>query len=713
VSGPPRDPPAPFSASDAGATRRRTVPRAEATSDVTRFRGLALATALGAVVAVGAALATAPPGGLTSPGPLARPHARAEVACDACHAAGDERAAVPPPRACAGCHGAHASARPGHARLAREGALGCPTCHAVHGGEQGITFRPDAPPLRWAAGTEAEAAPTPFRPAREATVVLVDRARCAGCHDLADPVDPVARCLVGASGPVTCFDEHQPSLRADLAAATRAPDSVCAAQHTPDRPFAWEAAREVVALGLAPPASGAGGAPWSWLGAGLVASALTLALIRVRDSLEKRKIAREAAARPIEPPARVRLPTIDAARCLGCSACVDACPYDVLAVERYVAVVARPEACCGLTLCEQRCPNGSLRVTDGEPIGDRPRLTVDLESEDQPGLFLAGDVTGLPLIKHAIAQGARAVDAVAASLAGERAPAGELDLLVVGAGPAGISAALRAKELGLSCAIVEQGSAAQSIRSFPRGKLVFDQPLDLPVAGKLWLRESTKEELLLQWMRVVRAERLAIVEDTRLVSVAREGRGFCATTEPREGGPPTLRRARRVLLAIGKRGTPRRLPIELAPEVEGRVHYHLADAQSFAGRRVVVVGLGDVAMEAAVALARQEGTRVTVVHRGSGFSRGMARNVDELRRLADAGRIDLRLGTTVAAIAENEVTLVAAAGASRAPYDAVFVLIGSIPPWDLLAAAGVRPAAHGSGERGRSGDQPPMPSAPR
>ena len=133
-----------------------------------------------------------------------------------------------------------------------------------------------------------------------------------------------------------------------------------------------------------------------------------------------------------------------------------------------------------------------------------------------PGLYLAGDVTGLPLIKNAILQGARAAERIADEPRRRRPGArrrGALDLVIVGAGPAGISAALRAGELGLAFAGVEQGSVAQSIRSFPRGKLVFDQPLELPVTGKLWLRESTKEELLSHWLRIVRQGQLPIREE--------------------------------------------------------------------------------------------------------------------------------------------------------------------------------------------------------
>ncbi len=338
----------------------------------------------------------------------------------------------------------------------------------------------------------------------------------------------------------------------------------------------------------------------------------------------------------------------------------------MLEVERYVAVVVRPDALLRphalRAALPQRIARHHRRRTHRRPLPAWAAATLD--SLDVPGLYLAGDVTGLPLIKNAILQGTHAAERIAASL-GEGAARcarvasgapptarGPLDLVIVGAGPAGIRAALRAgRGLGLSFEVIEQGSVAQSIKSFPRGKLVFDQPLELPVTGKLWLRESTKEELLSHWLRIVRQAALPVREDTRMTAVAREVASglFQVTTEPREGGAPRVTAARRVLLAIGQRGSPRRLPFALAPDVEARVHYHLSDAKSFEGQRVIVVGLGDVAMEAAVALSRQPSTAVTLVHRGDGFSRGKSRNIGEVKRLVEAGRIGLRLSTQITA----------------------------------------------------------------
>ena len=702
------------------AGRGRTVQRARRTSDTTRFSAALAATIAAAATAAAAAFTFPPPGGHAAPGPLSRPHVKAGLECAACHKP-DEKTA--PSDACAGCHGAHGSVRPGHAKMLASRAMRCSTCHPIHQGDQGVAFVPGKPAVRFAPGVEVEVEPTGFIPPRPAVVPIVTAGACKGCHAIGDPKDPIARCFspgqeaLGDARPSACFDEHEvaqpddslptfdPRERRPRTPGNPTPRAggVCAGQHTTDRVAAWAAAREIALRVPVTEARQAGGLPWLWLGSGLLAFTLVLGGARgarwMRARLRSRKPA-EVPAALLKPAAKRRLPTINTSTCIGCYACVDACPYDVLEIERYVAVVARPEACCGLVLCAQRCPNGSLTISDGETIGDRPRLTDDLESPDTPGLFLAGDVTGLPLIKNAILQGAHAVSRIAEIAKKAPAPQGDrLDLLIVGAGPAGISAALRAKELGLSYEVVEQGTVAQSIQSFPRGKLVFDQPLDLPVAGALWLKESTKEELLSQWLRIVRKEQLAIVQDTRMTSVKKLDDGtFSVITEPREGGAPTERRARHVLLAIGQRGTPRRLPIEIPPELEDRVHYHLADARSFAESRVLVVGLGDVAMEAAIALSRQPGTTVSLLHRGEDFSRGQGRNIQTVKRLVTDGKIALYFRAEITSIAPRHATVRVSGPSPRVehlPYDAIFVMIGGIAPWSTLRSAGLRTVADG------------------
>jgi len=639
-------------------TRRRSAPRAGSQSDVTRFRGVALAAVVGALATAAIAFALSGHDARRgSPGPLARPHVQARLSCASCH---NDRPVV---AACTGCHGAHPSTRAPHAQLAAAGTLGCATCHAGHATSAGVTFLADGRRIRYGGGGEEVLPAGLYQPHKSVTVPIVPAAACAGCHQLASPRDPIAACLIagqaglGRARATVCFDEHRAA--GDEAAA---------------RSAAWDAAREVAALTpVAPTTPAHRSGPWLWLGLGALVSGAALGGARLRR--RRTGLPAPPAAAPIRPPEVVRLPTINASTCIGCRACVDACPYDVLELHRYVAVVARPADCCGLTLCEQKCPNGSLVMGDGVPAVGQVAVSDALESREVPGLYFAGDVTGMPLIRNAINQGAHAVAAIADSLSAAR-PGDErdrLDLVIVGAGPAGLSAALAARSRGLRTLVLEQGSVADSIRSFPRGKLVFDQPLDLPLVGPLWLAESNKEELLGRWLRIVRQEQLPIREGARVTAIERDGQGgFTVTTVGDK-----VHRARRVLLATGRRGSPRKLAISIPPAFADHVHYSLADAESFAGRRVLVVGLGDVAMETAIALSRQPGTQVTVSYRGDDFHRGKSRNIAEMKRRAAAGTLRILFATEVSRLEPGLAVLTSTAGRGHEiPCDSVFVMIG-------------------------------------
>jgi len=651
-------------------TRGRRARVARETSDVRRFRGV---WAAGATAALGGVLAIAVdlgPGGLRSPAPLSRSHQSAGLACATCHAESE------PSLACRSCHGSHGSTRSPHRRLAAEGKLACTSCHAAHGGAS-LAFLPDGRAVHRAAGQERELGEVEgFRPEQETTLPLIASSRCEACHSASAAGDPLARCVSGRGTPVLCFDEHR-------SVASTGPGGARVAGRLPERDAAAEAARELIASRGVVAASASSLRPFGWLGAAALAGTLALVFTRVRR--RRGATAEPAKASALPAPARARLPVIDATTCLGCYACVDACPYDVLEVERYVARVVRPDDCCGLTLCEQRCPNGSLLVRERDAAIEPPLVDERLEVKGSSGLYLAGDLTGVPLIKNAINQGALAVRAIAESSSADRGDPEVFDLIIVGAGPAGISAALEAKAKGLRFLVLEQGSVAESIKSFPRGKLVFDQPLDMPVVGALWLDECSKEELLGKWLRIVRREKLPIREGARVTSIER-GSVFTLESVDASGGGVT-ERARRVLLAIGRRGSPRKLALEVPEAMSDRVHYALADARSFAGSRVLVVGLGDVAMESALALAGQPDTRVVVSYRGDGFRRGKARNIEEMRRAVAAGRIELIWNSELTRIGASRVVLKTPHGEQERECDALFVMIGTALSNDLLKRA--------------------------
>ncbi len=647
----------------AGANRRHA-PAASVRSDQLRLRGLLPVAGIAAALTflVTAWWAREDPWAH----PISRPHAQAGLQCVSCHRADDAR-----PR-CATCHPAHPSTRRGHQQASAAGELACADCHRVHQDFGGVAFE-EGGARRFGPGASEPVALPEVRAGLRGVVPVIPLAVCARCHDPKAPQDPIGRCADASGTMSLCFDEHVAVQGATL--GTQA-----GAGH---RLPLWTAAREAVARAPKSPSPLRPDTGVLW---GAVASIVFIALVTRALWARPPRRTGTAATPDVRPPERLRLPQIDVSTCLGCSACVDACPYDVLVMEDYVAKVARAQDCCGLTTCQERCPNGSLIVHDGEPIDDRPGVDESLQSLDVPGLYLAGDLTGMPLIRNAINQGAVAVRSVVAS--GRRGAPEALDLVIVGAGPAGLSAALQAKRDGLRFVVVEQGALAQSIAGFPRGKLVFDQPLSVPLIGELWLAESTKEELVRQWTRIVRSEALPIHTGHRVAEIVADPGGFWVSAAPAEGA--TVRfRAPSVVLAIGRRGTPRRLSAPVDASMEAHVFYSLADAGSFAQRRCVVVGLGDVAMEAALALSYTPGTTVTVVARGEDFARGKARNVAAMRAAEAAGRLQIRWKSAVEAVEPGAVRL-SGAGEATVPADAVFVMIGSIAPWAFMQQIGIQ-----------------------
>jgi thioredoxin reductase/ferredoxin len=409
--------------------------------------------------------------------------------------------------------------------------------------------------------------------------------------------------------------------------------------------------------------------------------------LRRQQNVERRSVtARErSAAAGFAEPASLH-PVIDTVRCIGCGSCVKACPeqpeHHVLGLIGNKAQLVSPSDCIGHGACRSACPVDAITLVFGSAQRgiDIPLLSPSFEST-VPGIFIAGELGGMGLIRNALSQGMQAVNAIHKHRPRARG-AGALDLLIVGAGPAGFAASLTALSHGLKIATVEQDSLGGCVFQYPRAKMVMTSPVTLPLVGRLRFGHTSKEALLEFWRGVERKMNLPMRYGERVESIGREGDGFLVRTTRGE------HRAASVLLAIGRRGTPRKL--DVPGEELPKVVYRLVDPEQYKGQDVLVVGGGDSALEAAASIAENGGRQVTLSYRGDAFSRAKPRNRERVAVAARSGRLQVLLESQVRRIGPASVVLAFQGRELELANDAVIVSVGGILPAEFLQKVGVQ-----------------------
>lgn len=373
-------------------------------------------------------------------------------------------------------------------------------------------------------------------------------------------------------------------------------------------------------------------------------------------------------------------PSIDPLLCIGSGSCVAACPEEALGIVDGKAVLKNASACIGHGACHAACPMQAIQLVFGtEKRGvDIPNISPEFES-NVPGIFIAGELGGMGLIRKATEQGRQAVEALRKRKAG----AWEHDVVIVGCGPAGLSAGLSSMQHRLRYKLIEQEQTlGGTVYHYPRNKIAMTAPVQLALVGRVKFGEVQKESLLAFWSDVVAKTGVQIAFNERMESIERSGDGFLVRTS--QGTYPT----RSVLLAMGRRGTPRKL--DIPGEESAKVVYRLTDAAQYARMAVLVVGGGDSALEAAIAVAAEPGTEVTLSHRGGAFSRVKQRNRLALEAAQQAGRVRVLLDSAVRFIEPHSVGIEHDGSLHTYRNDAVIVCAGGLLPTPFLQELGIQ-----------------------
>lgn len=383
---------------------------------------------------------------------------------------------------------------------------------------------------------------------------------------------------------------------------------------------------------------------------------------------------------------RSQHPHIDVNHCIGCATCTSVCPEgDVLAMLGGKAVIVNGYKCIGHGLCAEACPVGAITMTmaNASVGANMPRLTAEYETSIAD-LFIVGELGGLALIKNAVNQGRDCVDTIAKRLAagGGRKEDGVYDILIVGAGPAGISASLRAIEKKLNYVTLEQDEIGGTVAKYPRQKLVMTTPVQFPMYGKFNKTELSKENLLAFWDMVLNRSDFNAVTGEKVENIKKDDTGVFTVTTANN-----TYRSKSIALAMGRTGTPLKLGVK--GEELPKVMYRLIEVDHYINKHILVVGGGDSAVEAAMGLSNQAGNTVTLSYRKGEFSRIKERNAVRIREHVAKNKLKVIFNSQPVEFKEGSVVLEVAGQKHEIPNDYVWVFAGGVPPYDFLRKIGI------------------------
>lgn len=374
-------------------------------------------------------------------------------------------------------------------------------------------------------------------------------------------------------------------------------------------------------------------------------------------------------------------PIIDLSKCIGCGICTKVCPEgEVLGIVGGKAVLINGSKCVGHEVCMESCPVGGIEVGLGDISSreDIPQMNTELES-NLKNVFIIGELGGLALIRNAVNQGTRVAKTIHERLAGI-VPTNPV--IVVGAGPAGLSCGISLKEMGIPAILLDQNEPGGTILQYPRRKLVMVQPIEMPGYGQMANSEYSKEHLLEIWDKIFSAHNPDFRSGHQLQSVNQTENGYEVQTSS------DIFQTEYIVLALGRRGTPRKL--EVPGEDLSKVAYKLMDTESYQNQHILVVGGGDSAVEAAVGLGQQPGNVVHLSYRKPNLTRIKTRNEEQIARAVKNGWVKVLFESNLESIHADHVLLNHEGKQLSLKNDFAFIFAGGVAPFKLMESIGVQ-----------------------
>ncbi len=377
-------------------------------------------------------------------------------------------------------------------------------------------------------------------------------------------------------------------------------------------------------------------------------------------------------------------PLIDPAKCMGCASCISACPEkNVLGIINQKSTLIAPASCIGHGVCKLACPFGAITLVYGtQKRGvDIPFVQPNFET-NIPGVFITGELGSMGVIRNAIEQGRLAITEINKQARKKEKIPGVHDVVIVGAGPAGFSASLSAIKQRLNYVTLEQESLGGMLSRYPKDKIITTYPVVLPFAGRVHFNGFVKDQVLKFWQDIERRSGVKINYFERVDEVIRQDKYLKVIT------PKNIYHTQAILLAIGRRLISRKLCVP--GEEKSKVVYRFADPEQYHSQHVLVVGGGDVAIEAALAVAGVSGTTVSLSYRGENFSCVKQANLQNLKACCENGRLNVFFNSNVEQIKDKEVLIEQLGKEIVLQNDAVIVCGGGVLPIPFLKEIGIK-----------------------